>query len=116
MDVKLHSQADVLANGKRILLFLGRIAPKKGLVNLIHAWSNLRKADAKLADDWVLVIAGMDVRGHEAELKRMVGRSWSLVKMSCSLASNPAPPRLRCFIPPVLSFCLLAAKVCRWEY
>lgn len=72
MDVKLHSQADVLANGKRILLFLGRIAPKKGLVNLIHAWSNARKADAKLADDWVLVIAGMDEGGHEAELKRMV--------------------------------------------
>ena len=72
LDVKLHPQVDAWANGKRILLFLGRIAPKKGLTNLIHAWSQARAKDAKLAADWVLVIAGMDEGGHEAGIRRMV--------------------------------------------
>jgi len=71
-DVKLHSQADGWAIGKRILLFLGRIAPKKGLINLILAWSKVRTEAAKLADDWVLVIAGMDEGGHEAEIRHIV--------------------------------------------
>ena len=72
LDVTLHSPADGRASGKRILLFLGRIAPKKGLMNLIHAWSKARADNAKLADDWVLVIAGMDEAGHEAEIRRRV--------------------------------------------
>jgi glycosyltransferase involved in cell wall biosynthesis len=79
LDVKLHSQADGWASGKRILLFLGRIAPKKGLVNLIHAWSKARADNPKLAEGWVLVIAGMDEGSHEAELRRLcdeLGIAW----------------------------------------
>ena len=72
LDVKLHSPADGWASGKRILLFLGRIAPKKGLVNLIHAWGKTRADNTKLADDWVLIIAGMGESGHEAEIRRLV--------------------------------------------
>jgi poly(glycerol-phosphate) alpha-glucosyltransferase len=49
--------------GKRRLLFLGRIHPKKGLVNLLVAWSRSKKRY-----EWQLVIAGWDQGGHEAEL------------------------------------------------
>lgn len=59
--------------GKKVLLFLSRIHPKKGLVNLIRAWSKSRKAqNGNLqADEWVLAIAGWDQGGHEQELKKL---------------------------------------------
>ena len=59
--------------GKKVLLFLSRIHPKKGLVNLLRAWGENRKAESgkQKADEWVLAIAGWDQGGHEAELKRL---------------------------------------------
>ena len=49
---------------KKILLYLGRLHPKKGLVPLLTAWGNLQPKD------WVLAIAGWDQSGHQAELQR----------------------------------------------
>jgi len=54
-----------------VLLFLGRIHPKKGLVNLIRAWSILRERRLTEFDEWHLVIAGWSQIGHEDELKRL---------------------------------------------
>lgn len=61
-----------VAEGKKILLYLGRIHPKKGLVNLLKAWKNCQ-ADGGNKDlsGWALVIAGWDQGGHEAELKAL---------------------------------------------
>lgn len=50
----------------RKALFLSRIHPKKGLVNLIKAWGVIRPAD------WKLVIIGPDEVGHLAVLKDLV--------------------------------------------
>jgi len=50
---------------RKLLLFLGRIHPKKGLVNLLKAWKQVP------ADDWVLAIAGWDDGGHLACLKQL---------------------------------------------
>ncbi len=47
----------------RIALFLSRIHPKKGLVNLVSAWAKVRPRG------WKLVIAGWDELGHQAELE-----------------------------------------------
>jgi glycosyltransferase involved in cell wall biosynthesis len=52
--------------GQRVLLFLSRIHPKKGIINLLKAWANDRTKT-----DWVLAIAGWDQGGHEAELKQL---------------------------------------------
>lgn len=52
--------------GQKVLLFLSRIHPKKGIVNLLKAWAN-----DQTKTDWVLAIAGWDQGGHEAELKRL---------------------------------------------
>ena len=60
--------------GERRLLFLGRLHPKKNLVNLIRAWGRVRDG-VPAAGGWTLVIAGWDDGGHEAELKRMVAES-----------------------------------------
>jgi glycosyltransferase involved in cell wall biosynthesis len=47
-------------------LFLSRIHPKKGLLNLVTAWSQIRP------DDWQLAIVGPDEGGHLAEVQRLV--------------------------------------------
>jgi poly(glycerol-phosphate) alpha-glucosyltransferase len=58
-----HMEAD-----SKVLLFLGRIHPKKGLQHLIEAWSALTLRG------WHLVIVGWDDGGHEPELRRLVRR------------------------------------------
>lgn len=50
--------------GKKLLLFLSRVHPKKGLINLAQSWSKLCTRHA----DWHLVIAGPDEGGHRAEV------------------------------------------------
>ena len=62
------------SGGERRLLFLGRLHPKKNLVNLIRAWGRVRD-EVRDAGQWKLLIAGWDDGGHEAELKRMVEAS-----------------------------------------
>lgn len=47
-------------------LFLSRIHPKKGLLNLVRAWAQVRP------DGWRLVIAGPDEGGHWREVKREI--------------------------------------------
>ena len=52
--------------GRRILLFLGRIHPKKGILPLVEAWRELR--DERVLGDWVLLVVGPDQLGHAAEV------------------------------------------------
>jgi poly(glycerol-phosphate) alpha-glucosyltransferase len=52
---------------KKVLLYLGRIHPKKGLLNLVRAW---RIADL---NHWTLVIAGWSEVGHKTDLKTLAG-------------------------------------------
>ena len=79
------------AGGRKTLLYLGRIHPKKGLVNLIRAWDSNRKSQiggpssvvSGPSSEWTLAIAGWDQGGHEAELKRLcdeLGIAWQDVR------------------------------------
>jgi glycosyltransferase involved in cell wall biosynthesis len=65
---------DQIPGTAKVLLYLGRLHPKKGLVNLLHAWQLFSK---ETGHDWHLAIAGWDQAGHEGELRRMV-RQWSM--------------------------------------
>src|SRR5205085_10693564 len=56
-----------ITKDKRVLLFLSRVHPKKGLDLLLKAW----RALGEERRDWLLVIAGPDQLGHAAELKRL---------------------------------------------
>jgi len=56
-----------LESNARVLLYVGRIHPKKGLPDLIRAWAGVRKQSVIL-NQWALVIVGVDQVGHGAEL------------------------------------------------
>ncbi len=55
--------------GCRQALFLSRIHPKKGLLNLVRAWK-----EADVSDSWKLLIAGPDEGGHQREVAGLVSQ------------------------------------------
>jgi glycosyltransferase involved in cell wall biosynthesis len=54
--------------GRRWLLFLSRLHPKKGLDELIAAWRALQDK----FPDWHLVLAGPDLNGYRRTLDRLI--------------------------------------------
>jgi len=71
------------SDGRKVLLYLGRIHPKKGLANLLKAWKQVSSQWSVVSgqwSEWVLAIAGWDQGGHEDELKRLateLGIAWT---------------------------------------
>lgn len=62
-----RDQFGILAE-KRVMLFLSRITPKKGLPMLLEVLHNLRKE----LTDWCVVIAGAGEFGHQAEIESII--------------------------------------------
>jgi glycosyltransferase involved in cell wall biosynthesis len=60
-----------VTEGKKVLLYLGRLHPKKNVANLIRAWKRTVDSDSSALNDWVLAIAGWDQNGYEGELKKL---------------------------------------------
>ena len=60
-----------LPDGSKILLFLGRIHPKKGLSNLLRAWAQTKRDRPVESACWQLVIAGWEQNGHQSELQQL---------------------------------------------
>ncbi len=70
---KITTEDTESTEGRRRLLFLGRIHPKKGLVGALRAWAEIQNPKSKTHNlkQWQFVIAGWDQGGHEAELKKL---------------------------------------------
>ncbi len=49
----------------RVIQFISRIHPKKGLLNLVEAWARVRE------EGWVVKVAGPDEGGHVEEVRRL---------------------------------------------
>lgn len=64
---ELPSQPPARPTAERIVLSLGRIHPKKGLVPLVHAWS---RVEPKFPE-WRLKIVGPSEAGHDNELRAL---------------------------------------------
>jgi glycosyltransferase involved in cell wall biosynthesis len=77
-DAKRQQGSDQLT-----MLFLSRLHPKKGLLDLVEAWSRLRPAH------WRLIIAGPDEGGHRAQVESAVSRAG--LEGSCSF-TGPVQP------------------------
>jgi poly(glycerol-phosphate) alpha-glucosyltransferase len=56
---------------RKILLYLGRLHPKKNLANLVRAWKQTLNSQRSTLNSWVLMIAGWDQGGYERELKKL---------------------------------------------
>ncbi|MBU1349355.1 glycosyltransferase [Patescibacteria group bacterium] len=61
-------EQNAIAFDKRLLFFLSRITPKKGLIMLVEAIIRI-KDDFK---DWQLIIAGMDEFNHKVEVESLI--------------------------------------------
>jgi poly(glycerol-phosphate) alpha-glucosyltransferase len=59
------------AQGRKILLYLGRLHPKKNVANLIRAWKQSLNSHPSARENWALAIAGWDQDGYERELKTL---------------------------------------------
>jgi glycosyltransferase involved in cell wall biosynthesis len=110
-----------VTGGRRVLLFLGRLHPKKGLPGLIRAWAAVQADQPAAAAGWLLVIAGWDQGGHAAALRHLIdelgaARTVSLVgpqfgdRKAASLAFADA------FVLPSLSEGLPVAVLEAWSY
>jgi poly(glycerol-phosphate) alpha-glucosyltransferase len=69
----LTTEGTEVTEGKKRLLFLGRIHPKKGLVGALRAWAELRNSPSAIrySAEWQFVIAGWDQGGHEEDLIKL---------------------------------------------
>lgn len=61
--------------GSRVLLFIGRIHPKKGIAELVEAWARLSRAAPHIANSWYVVIAGWDDGGNQAAIESAIARN-----------------------------------------
>ena len=59
-----------IPEGKKVLLFISRIHPLKGLELLLDVIAKMKEKFKK--SNWLLVIAGIDENNHEEELKKIV--------------------------------------------
>jgi poly(glycerol-phosphate) alpha-glucosyltransferase len=63
---------DVVPEGAKTILFMGRYHPKKGVLPLLQAWKQCNGENPRFKEDWHLILVGYDEGGHEGELRRFV--------------------------------------------
>ena len=56
-------------HGRKALLFMGRLHPKKGLQLLVEAWAKLKKSSPIYSNEWFIAIAGWSEGRHRKELE-----------------------------------------------
>ena len=64
-------ESTVQSTNHKTILFLSRIHPVKGLLNLVRAWRQLKDQAGSACDDWKLVLAGPDENGHQREVESL---------------------------------------------
>lgn len=93
---KLRAPWDGKLEGKKkILLYLGRIHPKKGLPALLTAWASAVQ-EVRRAKEWVLCVAGWDQGGHEKELMALT-KALDLDEVVCFIGPQFNEFKVACY-------------------
>jgi glycosyltransferase involved in cell wall biosynthesis len=103
-DLPESSMARSQSRGRKTLLYLGRLHPKKNVANLIRAWNKMFNSEGRNSDSWVLAIAGWDQGGYETELKAIAaGASVVFLGPQFGVEKNECYRTCDAFVLPSLS-------------
>ena len=114
-------RAQPLAEGRKMLLYLGRLHPKKNVANLIRAWKQILNSHALARASWVLAIAGWSQGGYEAQLRQLtteLGLLTSVIFLGARFGTEKNECYRACaaFIMPSLSEGLPMTVLEAWAY
>jgi len=105
------------AEGRKILLYLGRLHPKKNVASLIRAWRQALESDPSIAKDWILAIAGWGESAYEQKLQDLAaGPSVVFVGAHFGAEKNACYRACDAFILPSLSEGLPIAVLEAWAH
>ena len=111
--------AEEIEPGTRVLLYLGRLHPKKGLVAAVRAWRHVQAHAER--EGWCLVIAGWEQGSHSRELSDLIrdlslGRSVRLIGPQFDGDKDATFRAVDAFILPSLSEGQPLAVLEAWSY
>jgi poly(glycerol-phosphate) alpha-glucosyltransferase len=114
-------QSHGFAEGRKVLLYLGRLHPKKNVANLIRAWKQILNSHPSTRASWVLVIAGWSQGGYEAQLRQLTTDLGLLTSVTFlgprfGTEKNECYRRCAAFIMPSLSEGLPMTVLEAWAY
>jgi poly(glycerol-phosphate) alpha-glucosyltransferase len=106
---------------RKRLLYLGRLHPKKNLLNLLRAWHQLISQGDLTAGEWSLTIAGWSQGGYQEELQQFCAKSGidesvDFVGPLFGLDKESVYRNADAFILPSLSEGLPVAVLEAWSY
>lgn len=109
------------SSDKKILLYIGRIHPKKGIKELILGIGMIKKANPSVLESWEIHIAGWDQNGHINELKNLVeishlGNNVKFIGAIFGEAKEKALSQANAFILPSFSEGLPMSVLEAWAY
>jgi poly(glycerol-phosphate) alpha-glucosyltransferase len=111
------SNGKIQSDGRKTLLYLGRLHPKKNISNLIRAWNKTFNSQRGSGDRWVLAIAGWDQGGYEKDLKRIaLSSSVTFLGPQFGVEKSECYRKCDAFILPSLSEGLPMTVLEAWSY
>ncbi|MFZ0916545.1 MAG: glycosyltransferase [Candidatus Udaeobacter sp.] len=105
------------AQGRKILLYLGRLHPKKNVANLVRAWKQTLESHPSASKSWILAIAGWGESAYEQKLQDLAaGSSVVFVGAQFGAEKNACYRACDAFILPSLSEGLPIAVLEAWAH